>query len=66
MINYPSLVGSVVAVPEGQVLVVPIVASPDIKALLTIVSKISNFAWVVAQLLELFSLPLPYDSSVSN
>jgi hypothetical protein len=62
----PSLVESIVAVPEDNVSVVFVLTSVNVKTFLSIVSDVSEFTSVVGNLLVDFVLVCSDDSSATN
>lgn len=51
LVDEPGLVGTIVACPVGNDLVIPVLNFPDIHALSTCSSEVSSATWVVRKLL---------------
>lgn len=66
LIDDPTLVGTVVAVPEDNVSVVVVSVSMDIEALSSVVSEVSSRSIVPSDSISVVSLELSHDSSDSN
>ena len=63
LVKEPSLVEAIVASPPGNLLVVLVFTSPDIKTHFAIVSDVSSVSIVPINFLEVFTFPWSDDSS---
>ena len=66
LVKVPALVGTVVAMPPGEMSVMGVALSNNIKALATVVLDVSSGSSMVVRPLIVFTLPLSDDSGDTN